>query len=170
MIRLCLLLMAASGVAVAADGGALRAVLLPPQDRKAAPEFVLKNQAGKSVRLSAYRGKIVLLDFWATWCTGCKKELPLFSDFQKTYGKKRLAVVGVSIDDEGWKVVKPYLASIKPAHTMLLSDELTIKQYEIGNMPNTFLIDRQGRVAASYRGGLIDRDDVDAHIKALLLP
>src|SRR5450755_4658269 len=81
----------------------VRAELRPAKDRKPAPAFILKDSAGKSVKLSKYRGKVVLLDFWATWCHGCKEEIPWFAEFQKTYGPRGFAVVGVSLDDDGWK-------------------------------------------------------------------
>src|SRR5579871_6635096 len=87
-----------------------RAPLQPIDARKPAPEFALKNSAGKTVTLKKYRGKIVLLDFWATWCHGCKEEIPWFSEFAKTSSKKGLAVVGVSMDEGGWKVLEPFLA------------------------------------------------------------
>ena len=147
----------------------VRAALLSEQERKAAPDFALPDSSGKTATLKEYRGKIVLLDFWATWCTGCKKEIPWFSEFQKTYGAKGLAVVGVSVDEGGWKVVKPFLADSNIAYRMLLGDNATLKRYEIENLPDTFLIDREGRVAAVYRAGLVDKDDLEANIKAIIV-
>jgi cytochrome c biogenesis protein CcmG/thiol:disulfide interchange protein DsbE len=110
-----------------------------------------------------------VLDFWATWCTGCKQEIPWFTEFQKKYGPKKFAVVGVSLDEDGWKALIPFLA----AHTdvgyrMLLGDQPTAQKYGIGNMPDTFLIDQRGKVAATYLGQLVDRDALEANIQALL--
>jgi peroxiredoxin len=80
---------------------------------EAAPGFTLHNSKGAPVTLSQYKGKVVLLDFWATWCTGCKVELPWYVEFDKKYKRKGLAVLGVSMDDggdaAGWKLVKPFL-------------------------------------------------------------
>ena len=79
-------------------------------ERKAAPDFSREDATGAQLRLSQYRGKVVLLDFWATWCTGCKQEMPWYMEFADKYKADGLAVIGVSMDDEGWKVVKPFLA------------------------------------------------------------
>ena len=168
LLRAFALLLTLNGIATAADQPVVRAVLQRASERKAAPEFGLKDSSGKTVRLKEYRGKVILLDFWATWCTGCKKEIPWFSEFQKTYGAKGLAVVGVSMDEGGWNVVKPFLAGTHVPYRMLLGDDRIARQYGIQNLPDTFLIDRQGRVAAVYMAGLVDKEDVEANIKALL--
>lgn len=172
-IRICLLcasglVLTLAGIATAADPPAVRAVLRPASDRKAAPEFVLQDSSGKTASLKRYRGKVVLLDFWATWCTGCKKEIPWFSGFQRTYGAKGLAVVGVSMDEGGWSVLKPFLAKTGVPYRMLLGDDPTAQRYGIQTLPDTFLIDRQGKVAAAYLAGLVDKEDVETNIQALL--
>jgi cytochrome c biogenesis protein CcmG/thiol:disulfide interchange protein DsbE len=165
--RASALLLVLAGIGVTA-GPAVRATLQPASERKAAPRFALKDSSGQTIRLENYLGKVVLLDFWATWCTGCKKEIPWFSEFQRTYSSQGLAVVGVSMDDGGWNVLKPFLAETRVPYPMLLGDDPTARQYGIQNLPDTFLIDRQGRVAAAYREGLVDKDNVEANIKALL--
>ena len=162
------LLPTVAGVAAAADQPGIRAALYPEKARKAAPGFALQDATGKTVKIEDYRGKVILLDFWATWCTGCKKEIPWFSEFQTTYGEKGFVVVGVSLDEDGWKVLRPFLDEHKVPYQMLLGDDPTAKRYGIGNLPDTFLIDRQGRVAAAYKEGLVDRDNVEANIKVLL--
>jgi peroxiredoxin len=163
-------LLLGAGSAGAADPTgvrAVRAVVQPIADRKPAPAFVLTDAAGHAVRLSSYRGKVVLLDFWATWCHGCKEEIPWFSEFERKYGSQGLAVVGVSLDDGGWPVVKPFIKTAGVPYRMLLGDAPTAKQYSIDTMPDTFIIDRRGRIAAAYFG-LVDRNDVEANIKAVL--
>src|SRR5438132_7869803 len=165
-LRLALLALAIAASAVAQP--TVRAALQPAQERKPAADFALRDFAGKTAKLKHYRGKVVLLDFWATWCTGCKKEIPWFSAFEKTYHGRGLAVVGVSMDDEGWKVVKPFLAENHVPYRMLLGDNTTAKVYGIENLPDTFLIDRKGRVAAACRAVLVDKDDIEVNIKALL--
>jgi peroxiredoxin len=147
---------------------AARAILQPASERKVAPQLALKDSSGKTISLTDYRGKVVLLDFWATWCTGCKMEIPWFSEFQKTYGAQGFAVVGVSMDESGWSVVKPFLAETHVPYPILLGDDPTAQRFEIQSLPDTFLIDRHGRVAAVYRAGLVDKNDVEANIKALL--
>ena len=154
-------------LAAMADQRYFSAPLSPVAERKPAPDFILKDSAGKTVHLKNYRGKVVLLDFWATWCTGCKQEIPWFIDFQKTYGRDGLAVVGMSMDDS-WNIVKPFLADHPIPYRILLADKPAAKNYKIDAMPDAFLIDRQGRIAASYTQGLVARENVEANIKALL--
>lgn len=119
------------------------------------------------VSLKQYCGKVVLLDFWATWCHGCKEEIPRFSDFERKYARRGLAVIGVSMDDAGWKVVKPFLATADVPYRIILGDEPTANKYNIQSMPDTFLIDRSGRIAATYVG-LVDKDDLENSIRAVL--
>ena len=84
--------------------------LLPEASRKTAPGFSLTDANGKQIQLSDYRGKVVLLDFWATWCGGCKLEIPWYMEFDQKYKQQGLAVIGVSMDEDGWTAVKPFLA------------------------------------------------------------
>ena len=157
-----------TAAAIAAAQSTARAPLEAAYGRKVAAGFALRDAAGKVADLKQYRGKIVLLDFWATWCTGCKQEIPWFVEFQRKFGEKRFAVVGVSLDEQGWAVLRPFLAEHPIPYRILLGTEATAKSYGIESMPDTFLIDRKGRVAAAYRGALVDRGDVEAHIDALL--
>jgi peroxiredoxin len=168
LLRASALLLTLAGIATAADQTTVHAALQPAKERQAAPEFALQDSSGKTMRLKKYRGTVVLLDFWATWCTGCKKEIPWFAEFQRMYGAQGLAVVGVSMDEGGWNVVKPFLAQNRVPYRMLLGNDATAKLYGIGNLPDTFLIDREGRVAAAYRAVLVDKDDVETNIKMLL--
>ena len=162
------LFLALGGIVLADDQPGVRAALQSPKERKPAPVFALEDAAGKTVKLKDYRGRVVLLDFWATWCTGCKKEIPWFTAFQNNYGAKNLAVVGVSLDEGGWKVLRPFLADGHVPYEVVLGSDATAKLYGIEGMPDTFLIDRKGNIAAAYRAGLVDRDDIEANIKALL--
>ncbi len=168
LLRINALLLTLAGIAAAADQPGVRAVLHPAKERKSASDFALTDASGKTVKLQDYRGKILLLDFWATWCTGCKKEIPWFAEFEKTYGAKGLAVVGVSMDEGGWTVLKPFLAETPVPYQILLGDDAMAKRYGIESMPDTFLIDQEGKVAAAYLGGLVDRENVEANIQALL--
>ena len=161
------LLLTAAGIAGGADEPAVRAALQPATERKPAPEFALKDSAGKVVNLKMYRGKIVLLDFWATWCHGCKAEIPWYIEFQKNYGKSGLNVVGASMDDDGWKVVKPFVETTKVNYPIVLATDELAKQYGLGAMPLSVLIDRKGRIAASH-SGVVDRGAWETEIQKLL--
>ena len=83
------------------------------KDRKHAPEFALKDAHGKLVHLSDYRGKVVLLDFWATWCGPCGIEIPWFEEFERKYKDRGFEVLGVSMDDDGWKAINPFVTDKK---------------------------------------------------------
>jgi len=169
IIRTCTAaaLLALAGLAAAADQAGVRAALLPAGQRKPAPEFALKDSSGETVSLAKYRGKVVLLDFWATWCHGCKQEIPWFVEFDNKYRANGLTVVGVSMDDDGWKLVKPFIATAKVPYTIILAGDAIAQKYSIESMPDTFLIDRQGRLAATYVG-LVDKDDVEKNVRAML--
>ena len=98
-------LLLGQGVALAAEPPGVRAVIQVAKDRKSAPAFRLPDASGREVSLSKYRGKIVLLDFWATECGGCRVEIPWFMEFDRSYKSKGLDVVGVSMDilyENGW--------------------------------------------------------------------
>src|SRR5689334_6911615 len=126
----------------ARDPKTVHAAVKPVGDRKAAPEFALKDSSGKIVKLSDYKGKVVLLNFWATWCGPCKIEIPWFKEFNRTYKDRGFAVVGVSLDDDGWKSVKPYLAEKKIDYTVVVGNNQVSKSYgDVESLPTTFIID-----------------------------
>jgi cytochrome c biogenesis protein CcmG/thiol:disulfide interchange protein DsbE len=144
------------------------AAVKPDQDRKTAPDFTLKDANGKPVRLSDYRGKVVLLDFWATWCDPCAMEIPWFMDLERRNKDHGFEVLGVSMDDEGWDVVKPFVAKLGMNYRVLMGNDLTAQLYGgVDSLPTTFLIDREGRIAAVHVG-LADRRDFEDGVERLL--
>ena len=137
-------------------------------DRKAAPDFTLKDADGKPVRLSEYRGKVVLLNFWATWCGPCKMEIPWFIDFEQKYKDKNFAVLGVSLDEDGWESVKPYIAEKKINYRVVVGTEQVAQLYgEVDSLPTTFMIDREGRIATVHIG-LVSKSEYIHDIDDLL--
>jgi cytochrome c biogenesis protein CcmG/thiol:disulfide interchange protein DsbE len=112
---------------------------------------------------------VVLLDFWATWCTGCKEEMPWYVEFADKYKKTGLAVVGIAMDDEGWSVVKPFLAEkMKLNYPVVTGDNAMTKQFGgIKQLPVTLLIDRQGNIAYSHVG-VVDKAKFESEIQELL--
>ena len=145
----------------------LSADITKPAARKAAVDFSLPGRDGKALKLSSLKGKVVLLDFWATWCTGCKVEIPWFIEFDKAYRAKGLAAVGVSMDDEGWKTIEPYLKKNPITYPIVAGNFDTAAPYNITALPVTVLIDRKGRVAAQHVG-VVDRKSFEAELKQLL--
>lgn len=140
----------------------------PDKERKSAPEFELKDADGKTVRLSDYKGKVVLLDFWATWCGPCKIEIPWFIDFERKYKDQGFAVIGVSMDEEGWQVVKPFISELAINYRILQGSDSTAQLYGgVEALPTTFLIDRDGKIAATHVG-LAGKDDFEDGIKKLM--
>jgi peroxiredoxin len=142
-------------------------LLTPQEQRKAAPDFTLADATGQPLTLSAYKGKVVLLDFWATWCGGCKVEIPWYVEFDRKYRDKGLAVIGVSMDDKGMMIVKPFLAQKKIDYPVVIGNDGLAKQYNLTSMPMTRLIDRDGKVAVSHTG-IVDKDNFESHIRTLL--
>jgi cytochrome c biogenesis protein CcmG/thiol:disulfide interchange protein DsbE len=136
--------------------------------RKPAPEFALKDADGKTVRLSDYKGKVVLLDFWATWCGPCKMEIPWFIDFERKYKDKGFAVVGISMDEEGWTAIKPFVSELAINYRILQGTDAIAQLYGgVDALPTTFLIDREGKIADTH-AGLAGKDDFEDGIKKLV--
>ena len=135
--------------------------------RKAAPDFTLSDSKGTSLKLSAYKGRVVLLDFWATWCGGCKVEIPWYMEFQSKYKDSGLSVIGVSMDEDGWKSVKPFLEKSPMNYSVVVGNPELAKLYGVDSMPMTLLIDRGGRIAASHVG-MVEKDAFEGEIQILL--
>lgn len=164
------------GYADASEPPTVRATIQLMPDRKPAPAFGLEDASAKIVRLSDYRGKVLLLDFWATECGGCVREIPWFMDLARAYKKEGLAVVGISVDvlyeslkdsKEGWSRVKPFVQARKVNYPILMGDDQVTKRYDIRALPLTYLIDKRGRIAATYMG-VVDRDNLEANVNTLL--
>ena len=125
----------------------------PVTDRKPAPEFALKDADGKTVHLEEYKGTVVLLDFFATWCGPCKIEIPWFMEMERKNRDKGFSVLGVSMDDEGWEVVKPFLAELGVNYRVVIGNDATAQIYGgVDALPTTFLIDRNAKIAAVHIG------------------
>jgi peroxiredoxin len=139
-----------------------------PEDRTMAPDFTLQDASGRPVRLSEFRGKVVLLNFWATWCQPCRTEIPWFSEFQETYRDRDFVVLGVSLDEDGWKSVKPYMEENRMKYRVMIGNEdLALSYGGLDSLPTTLIIDRSGRIAVTHIG-LCKRSEYEAAAKALL--
>jgi len=146
-------------------------VVEPVNEGDSAPDFELKDADGKSVKLSDYKGKVVLLNFWATWCGPCKIEIPWFIDFERAYRDKGFAVLGVSFDEDGWEAVRPYIAANKLNYRVLLGDEKVDKLYGgsegVSSLPTTYMVGRDGKIS-SVHIGLVPKKEYEDDIQKLL--
>lgn len=144
------------------------ASLKPGKDRHQAPDFTLKDADGKTVHISDYKGKVVVLDFFATWCEPCKIEIPWFMEMERKNKDKGFEVLGVSMDDEGWEVVKPFMRDVGMNYRVLIGNDQTAQLYGgIDSLPTTFLIDREGKIAAVHIG-LASKRDFEDGVEQLL--
>ena len=141
--------------------------LMPEVARKPTIDFMLADTNGNMVRLWSYKGRVVLLNFWATWCGGCKTEMPWFVELQEQFRDRGLSAIGVSLDDDGMKSVKPYLAAHPVNYTIVTGPEELGRQYQVEAMPVTMLIDRSGRIAVRHVG-LVTKARYASEIEALL--
>jgi peroxiredoxin len=121
--------------------------------RLTAPDFQLADATGASFRLSDYKGKVVLLSFWASWCEPCRAEIPQFVELQRSRGNRGFAVVAISLDKDGWKAVRPLIEAGKVNYRVAIGDDELVQKYGgVDALPETLLIDREGRIAARHVG------------------
>ncbi len=144
--------------AAAAPAGAVAAI---------APDFERDDLDGQRRQLRSYRGKLVLLSFWATWCEPCRLEAPRFSHWQQQYGPRGLQVLGISMDDTAAPAVE-FVHQLNLAYPVMLGDaELAERFGGVLGLPLAFLIDPRGRIIARYRGEP-DLARMEAEIRAAL--
>ena len=132
-----------------------------------APPFSLQDMQGRRIDLAQYRGKVVLLNFWATWCAPCRLEMPKLIEWQTRYGIQGFQVLGVSIDDTA-APVRPFLNQLHVNYPVVMGDSKLEQLYGgIDGVPVTFLIDRQGIVRERFDGGP-DLGALEWEVKRLL--
>ena len=154
-------------VIVAAICVATGAELQSAPGRKPAPNFSLTDDKDAKISLSDFKGKVVLVNFWATWCHGCKEEIPWYMEFAGKYKDSGLVVIGISMDDDGWKAVKPFLQGKKLNYSVVIGNNTLAGQYGLDSMPLSVLVDRQGRIADSHPG-VVDKNNWEQEIQKLL--
>ena len=134
----------------------------------AAPGWELKDTDGKPVKLSEFKGKVVILDFWATWCGPCRMEIPGFVELQKQYGDRGVVVIGISLDEGGPQGVKTFMKQFNINYPIVMGDEKVTRDYGgIEGIPTTFILDRQGRIVARHTG-YREKQQFEKEIKRLL--
>jgi thiol-disulfide isomerase/thioredoxin len=119
----------------------------------APPDFEATDSSGVNFRLSDYQGKVILLNFWASWCAPCKEEIPWFVEFQRHHADHGFVVIGISMDEGGWKAVQPVMDSLKINYRVAIGDtELAQKYGGLESLPQSMLIDRKGRLLVKHTG------------------
>ena len=138
----------------------------PTLTGKAAPTFVLTTLDGKKVSLADYKGRPVLVNFWATWCAPCKLEMPWFEEFRKQYGPQGFEILGITDDvDAGKDVIAKAVQKTGVTYPILLSDDKIDKAYGATDyLPMSFYVDKNG-VVVEETAGLGTKDEIEANIK-----
>jgi cytochrome c biogenesis protein CcmG/thiol:disulfide interchange protein DsbE len=133
-----------------------------------APAWSLTDLAGKNVKSSDFAGKVVILDFWATWCPPCRAEIPGFIELQEKYGKKGLQIVGVSLDEGGPQAVAAFVRKTGMNYPVVMGDESVVNAFGgVRALPTTFVIDRAGKIAVRHEG-YASKDALEQILKKLL--
>lgn len=155
-------------LALAAPAGVLRGEPVPPTP---APAWSLKDPDGNPVTSGQFKGKVVVLDFWATWCTPCKAEIPGYVELQKKYAAEGLVFVGVSVDQDGALIVRKFIKDYGINYTIVLAGDSDIQSAygDISMIPTTFIIDRKGMIR-DKKVGKEDTADYEKQILAVLRP
>ncbi|HXN34636.1 MAG TPA: TlpA disulfide reductase family protein, partial [Opitutaceae bacterium] len=151
-----------------APTGPLRAEPAPPA---AAPSWSLKDPEGATVSSDQFKGRVVVLDFWATWCVPCRAEIPGYIELQRKYASDGLAVVGVSVDQDGAEIVKRFMKAHGINYTVVLAGDSDIASAygDVSSIPTTFIIDRDGRIR-DRKVGMVPAADFEKRVLAVLKP
>lgn len=144
--KICFAAIFSSAVLLAANPSAAT------EPNPAAPAWQLPDIDGKLVSLADLKGKILILDFWATWCPPCRQEIPGFVALQRKYQDRGLVVIGVSLDKQGPSVVKPFALQFAMNYPVLMGNKKIITDYGIEVIPTTFIIDQQGNIVTVHEG------------------
>ena len=157
-----------AGIALWAQSRADEDPAGPVVKSEPAPSWVLQDVDGKTVDSGDFKGKVVILDFWATWCPPCRAEIPGFVELQQQYGRQGLAVVGVSLDGGGAGRVKEFVQKSGVNYTVVLAGMKVAQAFGgVEAIPTTFIIDRDGRIAGRHVG-FTSREEFEKEIKPLL--
>lgn len=141
--------------------------LIAADSRKPAPDLSLVDIDGKPLTLAQYRGKVVLLDFWAVDCGGCVQEIPWYVEFDKKYHERGLQPVGIDMYGESPAYIRAYMQKTQMQYPVAVGNDAMGERFHAQELPMTILIDRQGRIAVSHVG-IVDQAAFEADIQKLL--
>lgn len=143
---------------------------IPPTFPRPAPAFTLTDLGGNALSKESLAGRVVLLDFWATWCAPCRKSMPELQAIHEKYAGRGVSIVGVSIDEGGDSKVKKFLASKKFTYPIAVDSDAdpVWDAYRVKAIPAAFLIDQQGRIVAQWTGVPTDAKQLEAKLEELL--
>lgn len=138
-----------------------------PYGGSTAYDFTLQDLSGNKVKLSDYKGRVVLLEFWATWCPPCRASVPSLEKLHETYKDKGLAVLAVSLDEGGWDTVKSFVQKNGITYVVLKGNDEVIDKYQVRTIPLILILDKEGRISKRYLG-YGNEEDLEKDIKAVL--
>ncbi|MCH8556573.1 MAG: TlpA family protein disulfide reductase [Balneolia bacterium] len=135
---------------------------------KPAPDFTLTDMEGNPFTLSEQRGKIVVLNIWATWCPPCREEIPDFMELQAEFQADDVLFLGVSIDQEGWEIVEPFVNEMQINYPQVVDDGTVVDRFgPIMGVPMTFLINREGYVEG-YAPGMLHKERLQPILESII--
>ena len=124
----------------------------PPSVGDTAPDFTLKGINGNTSSLADYKGKVVMVEFWATWCPPCKELTPILEKIHKKYKDKGFIILALVSEDEGEAAIRSFIKEYGITYPVLLADQETMRHYGISSIPVTFIINKEGRVVSMHMG------------------
>lgn len=123
-----------------------------PRTGQPAPDFKVSTTSGQQVTLENYRGRVLVLDFFASWCQPCRESIPHLVEMNRKYGQKGLFVLGMSADEDGVRAVKAFADNHRITYPIALAGESTLTDFSVRSVPVMFVIDKKGQVAGVFRG------------------
>jgi peroxiredoxin len=123
-----------------------------PGPGQLAPNFKVLSTSGQTISLDNYRGRVLILDFFATWCQPCRQSIPHLVDMNRKYGKQGLQILGLSVDEEGERVIKAFTDEFKVNYPLAMAGDLTTADFGVRSVPVMYLVDKKGKVVEVYRG------------------